>query len=100
MASMTGAVTVKVAGAEVMPDWLAVMATVPTDSAVARAPEATLAVPAFEEAQAAEEVTSPCEPSEYVAEAVNCWVRPLGCEALDGARAMASMTGAVTVKVA
>ena len=82
------AVTVKVAE-PALPPKLAVMTDVPLATPVAR-PDvlltvATLVVP---EVQLEDAVTSLDDPSLYVAVAINCWVAPIGIEAVAGVTSM------------
>ena len=87
-------VLLPVAGVEV-----AVMVAVPAATAVARPLLLTVATDALDELQVTCVLISRVVPSEYVPEAVNCWVVPTALFAEAGVTAIEDKVAAVTVKV-
>ena len=69
----------------------------PTDSPVASPVLLMVAIPLLDEDQVAEAVTSTIEPSEYVASAVYCAVKPAATDELAGLTSIDSITAGVIV---
>jgi hypothetical protein len=78
----------------------ALMVALPIPVPVANPLLSMVATPGAEEVQPTELVRSCVLPSENVPVAVNCWFVPSGMEAPDGATAIDTNTGAVTVSAA
>ena len=83
---------------EILPE-VAVMVAVPAATAVARPLLLTVATDVLDEVQVTCVVISWVVPSEYVPEAVNCWVVPTGMLGLAGVTAMEDRVAEVTVRV-
>ena len=92
-----GAVTVSTSAGLVTPLREAVMFVVPAATAVAKPPEAMVAVPGVPEFHVTEEVISTMLESLYVPLAVNCCVVPLMIEGAAGVTAIDCRVGAATV---
>ena len=92
------AVTVRVVFPEIVP-WVAVMAVVPAETAVARPLLVMVAANVFNELQATDMVISWVVPSENVPVAANCWVDPTEMIGLVGVTAMEDTVEDVTVRV-
>ena len=98
--NVTAAVTVRVAVPWILPE-VALMVEVPVALAVARPLLlAIVAVVVLDELQVTCVVMSRVVPSEYVPEAVNCWVAPTALLAVAGVTAIEFRVVAVTVRVA
>ena len=91
-------VTVRVVLPEIVPE-VAVMVAVPAATAVARPLLLTVATDVLDELQVTCVVISRLVPSEYVPEAVNCWVTPTGMLGLAGVTDMEDRVAEVTVRV-
>ena len=91
-------VTVRVRLPEIAPE-VAVMVAVPAATDVAKPLLLTVATDGLEEVQVTREVASRLTPSEYKAEAANCWMTPTGMLGLAGVTDMEDRVAEVTVRV-
>ena len=98
MEDKAAAVTVNVAVPEILPE-VAVMVELPTEIAVTRPLLSTVATVVLDELQVTCMVIPLVVPSEYVPEAVNCWVFPAGILELVGVTDMEDKVAGVTVRV-